>query len=86
MGSGRTKLVVAGNFQQAEHWARDLGLFQKREWKYVVNRSSVEGLPHGTEIHFVGEWWKHPVNMNPEFKRAILTLISEGRLVKVQHE
>ena len=87
----KIKLVVAGGFAQAEHWARELG-WAREEWIYVSSRRQMYGYSHGTEIHLVGEWYRHPsqkaghVDPDGSWCSEFKHLIEAGRLTLVEHD
>ena len=85
------KLVVAGNYEQAKFWARELG-WVNWEWRYLSNRHQMYGYEHGTQVHLVGEWYKHPsqklghVDPDGSWCSEFKHMIAASRLTLVEHD
>ncbi len=48
--------IVAGDYQQAVHWAREWGL-EPPEWRYVTNQETLLGT-HGARYALAGTWYE----------------------------
>lgn len=49
--------VIAGNYAEADDWARSGGLVEHRDWEYVSNAMNLRGLTSPPTIFaFVGTW------------------------------
>ena len=53
------RLIVAGNFHQAEEFAERMG-WVPREWSYVDHPDRIRGLKD-TDLYFVGTYWDRSV-------------------------